>query len=670
MKDSKYFLLFEKKAHELTINNYYQKCDVNIYKQIISNIMWNAKGHIVSLFKDYLIYDELAEFFISFYPSQTSLKKLNELFDYYAESSFIFPNYTPLPESKYIYRSIIKKQRVIDEQENLEELKLKQKKLSKKKKNMFYNFYNDNGGESKFFNSTIYYSILKPSESLITLLFGIEDKNKKNRNKNSSYLLNKNFINNSNSIKSDNDESYIENYKVEDFDELCQLNKIKENEKIFDEDLDDIKFIIKNIHKNEKKKATNMTIKDFIKNNKNNNSKIKIKLGLLPSYIENNNSSLVNKTDIVKIGKNILNDYKSNNYFSRFDHSGNTSGINHNRPGIYLLKNSNKNNTITKEIIQNRTKYDLQESLINSEINNPLVITNYNFKNNKQDMYKRSTVNYINNQNHKKVKSSFNINETSGHNNDHLVKLNKSPNENNYFNNYYRNEFNTPIQKRTQTLNGNTNNYRINKKNDSIININININETNLYLHNTSKNNKIYKKNSFYPKIIPKLDINSIKQNNYNKQTYSKEKEKEINSLRNKNQKNTICLNDLKNIFKNNNFTERNLINNKETPDKKNKKINEKFKLMLGMPSTGKKLSFRKRQNDVNVKNLYMTDNNQTLKPKNNNIVFKKKLNNDKFNKSQNKITNKIIFTESLTRIKLSDYNTDRNNYLSNKKII
>ena len=38
------------------------------------------------------------------------------------------------------------------------------------------------------------------------------------------------------------------------------------------------KKFIKNIHKNENKKNINITIKDFMKNNKNN--KIKIKLGL------------------------------------------------------------------------------------------------------------------------------------------------------------------------------------------------------------------------------------------------------------------------------------------------------------------------------------------------------------------------------------------------------
>ena len=94
------FLTFEKKAMELTIDSYYKNCHMNYNKIIINNIMWNAKQHIVSLFKDYLIFDELAEFFIAYYPSGKTIDKLKDLFSYYSESSFIFPNYTPLPEAK------------------------------------------------------------------------------------------------------------------------------------------------------------------------------------------------------------------------------------------------------------------------------------------------------------------------------------------------------------------------------------------------------------------------------------------------------------------------------------------------------------------------------------------------------------------------------------------
>jgi hypothetical protein len=666
MKAHKYFLSFEKKAHELTINNYYKNYHADFFKLIISNIMWNAKRHIVSVFKDYLIFDELAEFVISFYPCNKSYKKLNELFNYYEESSFIFPNYTPLPESKYIYRSIIKKQRVIDEQENLEELKIKQKKLSQKQKNIFYDFYHDSGSESKFFNSNVYNSILKPSESLIKILFGIDNKTKKDID-----YLNKNFINSSNSINSDNEESYIGNYYIDENEDMYLNDKIQGNKDYYDEDIDDIKNIIKNIYQIEKKKNANITVKDIFKNNHNNNSsKIKIKLGLLPNNENNYNKFyIVNRTGIGKIQRNILNGIKKNNFFKKYD-SGNNSRINQNKVNLYLLNNNNKINNIS---IKNRTKtkYDLQDNIMNNEISNPLVITNYTLKKNNNSLIK-TTINSI--PKNKKVRSTYFFNDSSinytsnnNHNNSNnknsLMKLkNNNANDTHYL---YRNEYNTPIQKRTKTLDRNVNKINIKnnnnnqyKKNDSIININININETNLYVNNTNKTN-FYKKNDYYPKIIPKLDFNSMtKMNNTYKQSLSKEKEKQhSNSIKNKNYKNTLCLNDLKNIYKNNNFTERNLIKNKETSGKRIGKINEKFKLMLGLPTSNKKIQFRRKDNDSDRNFLYFTESNHTLKINNinntNNHFNKKNLNNNaiKYNNSIDK--NKVVLTESLTKIKI-----------------
>ncbi len=102
-------------------------------------------------------------------------------------------------------------------------------------------------------------------------------------------------------------------------------------------------------------------------------------------------------------------------------------------------------------------------------------------------------------------------------------------------------------------------------------------------MNNPNKNN-YYKKNDNYPKIIPRLDMNSIK--------------KKSNSIRGKISKKTLCLKDLKNIYnyKNNNFTERNLIQNRQTPGR-NQKFNDKFKLMLGLQTNNKKIIFRRQDN-------------------------------------------------------------------------
>ena len=82
--------------------------------------MCNGRCHLVAVFKNYLIEDDNSEYLRRFYKSRESGPRLKKLFLYHEETSVIFPNYTPLVESKYLYNNVIKKQRVIDEQQDLE----------------------------------------------------------------------------------------------------------------------------------------------------------------------------------------------------------------------------------------------------------------------------------------------------------------------------------------------------------------------------------------------------------------------------------------------------------------------------------------------------------------------------------------------------------------------
>ena len=621
-KNSQIYSLI-KETKKLLSKKFFEKYQQDYNKLMISNIMWNAKEHLVSVFKDFLIYDELSEFFVTFFPRDRAIKKLKELFSYYNESSFIFPTYTPLPESKYIYKNIIKKQRVIDEQENLEELKKKQDKLKEKKKNIFFEFYNDSESQSKFFNSSIYNSILKPSESLIKILFGIDNEN---NIKNNSDFLNKNFI--ANNFDNDNDmddEEAIENsHNIENLEEI--QNNIKDKKYEEDDQLVEIETIIKVINRYEKKKSAHVSIKEFIKNNKNNNSKIRLKLGLLPNNNENN-ISIINRSDMGKIGKNILNNYKSNNYFNKCIIGNNNSGINRmkNSELQFFRNNNKKNNT------------DI------NNINKPLIINNYNYKN-KNNNYTNRNANNFNEQKHKKIKSTFCFNE-SNYYNDYVNKLNIND-KNDINKKYYKNDFNTPITNRTKTLDKNISNHKLNKKDKSIININININETNLYLNNNQNQNKNYfVKNKNYPKIIPKLDFNLINKNKF---------------IKNKNIKKILNLNDLRNLY-NNNYTERDL-NKRNTPGKNHYKLNEKFKLMLAMNGiSNNKINKIAANNDKKKSKQYSTENNYTLKIKTKNNFFKKC---SYSNNNRNKKKNKDELIESINKIRISDFYTDRNDYI------
>ena len=79
---------------------------------IINNIVYHEKFSYSSIIKDYLISDDLSEF----------LKlRLPKFYEYYEIYSRIYPNYTSLPETKFIYKNIHKKQKMIDLQKAMEE---------------------------------------------------------------------------------------------------------------------------------------------------------------------------------------------------------------------------------------------------------------------------------------------------------------------------------------------------------------------------------------------------------------------------------------------------------------------------------------------------------------------------------------------------------------------
>ena len=95
-------------------------------------LMENANTHLVSIFKDYLLYDDMTEFFKEYYNSKEIYPRLKTIYDYYESSSYLFPNYTAINEGKYIYRNIIKKQKLIDYLEDLED----KKKEKEEKRNL------------------------------------------------------------------------------------------------------------------------------------------------------------------------------------------------------------------------------------------------------------------------------------------------------------------------------------------------------------------------------------------------------------------------------------------------------------------------------------------------------------------------------------------------------
>jgi hypothetical protein len=77
--------------------------------------MYNEQRHIVSVFKEYLIFDDFSEYLKRFYSRKESLDRLPRIFEFYDHYSKVFPNYVSIPESKYMFKNIERKQKLIDQ---------------------------------------------------------------------------------------------------------------------------------------------------------------------------------------------------------------------------------------------------------------------------------------------------------------------------------------------------------------------------------------------------------------------------------------------------------------------------------------------------------------------------------------------------------------------------
>ena len=148
--------------------NLYKIIQKNLFKQynsnieeynktIISRILFNQKYHYVSLFKEILIYDDPGEFFKRFYSIEECLYKIKTYCEFYEKNSKIFPNYISLPESKFIFKNIKRKQKMLDNinENNIQnDLKINEDEKNEKEKD-----------SDTIFSNTIINSILSEKSS-------------------------------------------------------------------------------------------------------------------------------------------------------------------------------------------------------------------------------------------------------------------------------------------------------------------------------------------------------------------------------------------------------------------------------------------------------------------------------------------------------------------------
>ena len=350
-----------------TLKNAYKKLGKNLRKynffqnkynvQKINEIIFDKRKRLVSVFKDYLLWNETSDFLKEYHLISDSISLIPNMCEYYENYTLLFPEYGPLEDIIKFMRKNMKKKKVLlekyEDNNNKRESILQNEGENSSLKAMKI----DNDKET---NNEPFHKII--SEKDMELDLSKTYSHSKTCLNNDYFQINENekkLINEKNlsSIISDFlnfDEKVIENYKYlnsknSNITEDKEEKKVATYFKLFDSDLKK-----GNIHqKKGKKKIENIELQ-----------KIKIK--------ENNRKK---KDDNVDIN---LQKLKLKNIFKIIKSSNNLKKININYENLTINKSSNKqslNKNKSKKNINKKNSIKNKQS-VNSKINNSKNKTN------------------------------------------------------------------------------------------------------------------------------------------------------------------------------------------------------------------------------------------------------------------------------------------------------
>ena len=334
------------KARLLLYNKYSNNLANNYNKLKINDILTNSRTRLVSLFKDYLLFEDDSEFFKRYYNGKESKQRIKKISKFLHKEIYIYPNYASLEEGKYILSNIIRKQMI----------------LNKQKRNKFFSHNNFRKKlfeiNNNVFNNAVYDDILgqQKSESFIYSLFGLDNLNNKKSEEqienNEKEEINK--INNIINIIEKNENLYLKQPEKKIIVNTLMFNKNK-YKNILKKDLSKSNISIKE-NENEKEKEKNMI---NIDNNVNEETKDSSNGNIINPYIKQ--KSINNKKMIYH--RKVKSTLSGN--MTKLELSSNSNII-------QILKNANetfaqekKDKKLIKEIF-NKTKRDKIEK--NSKI--------------------------------------------------------------------------------------------------------------------------------------------------------------------------------------------------------------------------------------------------------------------------------------------------------------
>ena len=336
-----FFYLTSKKNLSLKYNSF-----ENSYTLLcINNLIYTENCHIVARFKDFLYYDDDTEFLNKFFIKNEQKKILSKIFNFYSKYCKVFPNYMILPENEFLYRNLRKKQKLIDQFNEIKKEEEENRKHLRLRKNI------DNENNYVIFGKKEHDSIdkYKPSFTQSTIIMT----DYLNFNNNSKEKYSSKFLNDINNSK--NSITISLNYNNNNLD----INDINSSE---------ITLI----------SITNLIKKTPSKTEKNSGNKnINNKLAFTPPK----NKTKTEKFNVneEKSGSNINDDLKkkyisyyenkkngNSKYFSNNIKMNNTNNYN------YSTNASNKINTNKKYIVSSK------KNSINNNNNNNNIILNKN----------------------------------------------------------------------------------------------------------------------------------------------------------------------------------------------------------------------------------------------------------------------------------------------------
>ena len=367
----KYFDNLENRARYKLIKRYNKPLSYHDIK-IINDILYNEKTHYVEQFKEYLIYEDYNEFLKRFYKKSELKIKLPKILNFYEKYSKIYANYTVIPESKYMYKNIKRKQKMIDQMQNNKNNESEEEEDEDSNEDM----------SNTVFSSRVMNSIYCKTLSSL---------NKSDRGGNSEQSIN-DFLNKINNIEKKAISTCLKNnffkngnkYNKSQKDMFLPLKKLNK-------ELLTNKHTPKTSRLNTKKNETKLNSRiggnnsqknkmldiqftysrkklnnDIKKNNTNNNSNNNIKSKNINQNSYNNNSNLNNPNLI------FINSYvhkKSNSIFNNNNYSigNNNNSITNNSTTFHGQKNSlNLNSNLSKPKLPTAL---LKQSVINKSNN-------------------------------------------------------------------------------------------------------------------------------------------------------------------------------------------------------------------------------------------------------------------------------------------------------------